>query len=345
MKTFDWALIGPGKIARRFAHALSGMPGSRLAAVHGRDPGRAAAFAAECQSSWPDAAGAARVTADLADLLADPSIDAVYIATPHAQHGAPVRAALLAGKPVLCEKPLVPTHAEGEALVALARERGVFLMEAVWTRFLPAYDVLGSWLRRQAIGPLRAIESTFCFPASFDPHSRLFDPALAGGALLDVGIYNLTATRWVMAQALGHIPALQRLDVQGQLAPTGVDLRIQGLLGFEGGVTAQFCCGLDASAPNALTILGEQGSISLPCNFWESQQLVLRPHGQAEQHLDAPWRINGFEGEIEEAQACIRHGLVESPRMTHAESLAILAWMDRIRARVGVRYPFESDTA
>lgn len=343
MKTFNWALIGPGKIARRFAHALSALPGSRLAAVHGRDAARATAFSRQCQDQWPDPAGAPRVSTDLAALLADPAIDAVYIATPHAQHGEPLRAALLAGKPVLCEKPLVPHRAEGEALVALARERGVFLMEAVWTRFLPAYGVLGAWLREQAIGPLRAIESSFCFPAPFDPQSRLFDPALAGGALLDIGIYNLTATRWVLEQALGHVPALQRLDVQGLLAPTGVDLRVQGLLGFEGGISAQFLCGLDASSPNALTILGERGSISLPRNFWESQQLLLRPHGQAEQLVDAPWRINGFEGEIEEAQACIRAGLIESPRMSHAESLAILGWMDRIRARLGVRYPFEQD--
>ncbi|HLO93474.1 MAG TPA: gfo/Idh/MocA family oxidoreductase, partial [Burkholderiaceae bacterium] len=221
------------------------------------------------------------------------------------------------------------------------RERGVFLMEAVWTRFLPAYEVLGGWLREQAIGPLRAIESTFCFPAPYDPQSRLFAPALAGGALLDIGIYNLTATRWVLEQALGHVPGLQRLDVQGLLAPTGVDLRVQALLGFEGGVSAQFLCGLDASAPNALTILGERGSISLPRRFWEGQQLILQPHGQAEQIVEAPWRVNGFEGEIEEAQACIRAGLLESPRMRHAESLAILGWMDRIRGALGVRYPFE----
>lgn len=342
MKPFGWALIGPGKIARRFAQALSAMPGSRLVAVHGRDAERAAAFAQQCQAQWPDPAGAPRVSTDLAALLADPAVDAVYIATPHAQHGAPVRAALAAGKPVLCEKPLVPNRAEGEALVALSRERGVFLMEAVWTRFLPAYEVLGTLLRDQAIGPLRAIESTFCFPAPYDPNSRLFDPAAGGGALLDVGIYNLTATRLALQQSLGHVPALRQLDVQGLLAPSGVDLRVQGLLGFEGGITAQFLCGLDASAPNALTLLGEHGSISLPHHFWESQTLVLRPHGQAEQRIEAPWRINGFEGEIEEAQACIRAGMIESPRMGHAETLDILGWMDRIRARLGVRYPFEA---
>lgn len=341
MKTFGWALIGPGKIARRFAHALGSMPGGRLVAVHGRDAGRAEAFASACQSQWPQPGGPARVHAELASLLADPAVDAVYVATPHAQHGAPVRAALLAGKPVLCEKPLVPTRAEGEALVALARQQQVFLMEAVWTRFLPLYEQLQTWLQAQAIGPLRAINSSFCFPAPYDPQGRLFNPALAGGALLDLGIYNLTATRWVLEQALGHVPQLERLDVQGALAPTGVDLRVHGQLGFAGGCIAQFCCGLDASAPNALSIVGARGHIVVPHRFWEGQRAELHRPDEAVQEIDAPWRINGFEGEIEEAQACIRAGRVESPRMSHAESLAILGWMDRIRGELGVRYPFE----
>ena len=342
MKTFGWAVIGPGKIARRFAHAVGSLPASRLVAVHGRDAARAAAFAAWSHAEWPAAdAVAPYASTDLAAVLADPAVDAVYVATPHAQHGAPVRAALLAGKPVLCEKPLVPNRAAGEALVALARERGVFLMEAVWTRFLPAYAVLRGWLREQAVGPLRAIESTFCFPAAFEPASRLFDPALAGGALLDIGIYNLTATRWALEQALGTVPALERLDVQGRLAPTGVDLRVHGQLGFAGGVVAQFVCGLDLSSPNTLLIHGEGGTISVPLNFWMGQQVALQRHGQPAQVVDAPWRINGFEGEIEEAEACIRAGRVESPSMTHAETLEILGWMDRIRGELGVRYPFE----
>jgi len=341
MKTFGWALVGPGKIARRFAHAVGSMPGSRLVAVHGRDAARAAAFAADCQAQWPQAEGAPYASTDLAALLADPAVDGIYVATPHAQHGEPVRAALLAGKPVLCEKPLVPNHAEGAALVALARERGVFLMEAVWTRFLPVYEVLRGWLQAQAIGPIRAITSSFCFPSTFDAQSRLFNPALAGGALLDIGIYNLTATRWVLEQSLGHVPELERLDVQGQLAPTGVDQRVHGMLGFAGGVVAQFVCAVDTSSPNALMVLGERGAISIPHNFWMGQQASLQLHGQPAQIVEAPWAINGFEGEIEEAQACIRAGHIESSRMTHAETLAILGWMDSIRAVLGVRYPFE----
>ncbi|MCX2860672.1 Gfo/Idh/MocA family oxidoreductase [Paucibacter sp. PLA-PC-4] len=335
MTEFAWALVGPGKIARRFASAVRQLSGTRLHSVLGRDADRAQAFAKEFAAS--------RSTTDLAALLADPAVDGVYVATPHSEHGEIVRACLEAGKPVLCEKPLVPSLAQAEPLVALARERCLFLMEAVWTRFLPVYtDVLQGWLReQQAIGELRGLQSSFCFPALYHPDSRLFDPALAGGALLDIGIYNLTVTRWVLQQALGTCPELLTLRAEGVLAPTGVDQRVNATLGFRGDLVSQFICGIDGSSDNALHILGTRGSITLPHNFWQATEARLQLHGELSQTVAAPFRINGFEGEIEEAMRCIRAGLVESPLMPHAESLATLGWMDEIRRQLGVRYPFE----
>jgi predicted dehydrogenase len=341
MNEFGWALVGPGRIARRFAAAVQGLEatrGSRLCAVYARDLGKAHAFAKE----WRPAAGAAPVaTDDLAGLLADPRVDGIYIATPHAQHGAFIRAALLAGKPVLCEKPLVPTHREGAELVALARQRGVFLMEAVWTRFLPIYSIVGQWLRDRRIGALRGIQSSFCFPAPYDPLNRCFNPALAGGALLDIGIYNLTVSRWVMEQALGACPPLESMVAGGVLAPTGVDVRVNATLNFPGGLAAQFICAFDTSSDNALHILGSEGRIVLPLNFHQSSEALLMRHGEAPQRVEAPHRINGFEGEIEEAEECIRAGVIESPRISHAETLVTLQWMDEIRRQLGVVYPFE----
>jgi predicted dehydrogenase len=335
MSEFGWALIGPGRIARRFAQAVQGLPDSRLALIHGRDPQRAADFAA----SWSVAGRAPpRVAADLPALLAD---RAVYIATPHAQHGELLRQCLEAGKPVLCEKPLVPSLAIAQPLVELARQRGVFLMEAVWTRFLPVYELVAGWLREQAIGPLRGIQSSFCFPAAYEPGSRLYNPALAGGALLDIGIYNLTATRWVLQQALGACPEPLAIEARGLLAPTGVDQRVNATLSFPGGLASQFICGFDSAADNALRIFGERGVISLPTDFWQATEAQLQIRGQAPERVQAPFRINGFEGEIEEAQACIRAGRIESDVMPHAETLAILGWMDEIRRQLGVRYPFE----
>jgi predicted dehydrogenase len=185
------------------------------------------------------------------------------------------------------------------------------------------------------------MQSSFCFPAPFDPASRLFNPALAGGALLDIGIYNLSVTRWVLQTALGACPEPLSIHATGVLAPTGVDQRVAATLHFPGGLDSQFICGLDGSAENALTIFGEHGVIKLPTHFWQATEARLQQWGEPEQHVEAPFRVNGFEYEIEEAQWCIRAGLIESPSMPHAETLATLRWMDEIRRQVGVRYPFE----
>jgi predicted dehydrogenase len=338
MTTFAWALIGPGKIAHRFASAVTAMPGVRLRAVLGRDSTRAAGFAA----SYVNADGSNPIVAEsLHQLLSDPLVDGIYVATPHAQHAEWARPCLAAGKPVLCEKPLVPNLAQGRALVSLARERRVFLMEAVWTRFLPSYVLVAQWLRDEAIGQVRGIQSSFCFPAAFEPAGRLFNPALAGGALLDVGVYNLTVTRWILQQALGACPDPLSIHATGVLAPTGVDQRVTVTLQFPDGLDSQFICGLDGCAENALTILGERGLIKLPARFWQTTEVLLLQTGMPEQRMHAPFRVNGFEYEIEEAQRCIRAGQIESPSMPHAETLATLAWMDEIRRQVGVRYPFE----
>ncbi len=285
------------------------------------------------------------VFTELATMLARDDIDAVYIATPHALHADAVAACLHAGKAVLCEKPLVPHLAAAQQLAALSQARGVFLMEALWTRFLPAYAQVATWLQADAIGPLRAVQSSFCFAADFDATSRLFNPALAGGALLDIGIYNLSMTRWVLQQAWGLAPgdALQakRVDAQGTLAPTGVDQRLAATLTFDGGVVSQFVCALDAQADNSLRIFGERGHIVLPQRFWEPTQAELHRQGQDPLIVPTPFRINGFEGEIEETMRCVRAGLSQSPVMPLAETLATLAWMDQMRQQLGVRYPFE----
>jgi predicted dehydrogenase len=331
---FRWGVIGPGNIAHRFADALAFVPGARVQRVYGRNVQRASEFAQRYQATCS-------ATSD--ELLADANVDAVYIATPHAQHGELVRAALLAGKPVLCEKPLVPTLAEAEALVQLARERGVFLMEALWTRFLPAYERAGAWLRDGVIGELRSLNSNFCFSVPFDPATRLWNPALAGGALLDIGIYNLAVTRWALQQTHGGLcPELTGLEVSASIAPTGVDAAVQATLHFAGSVTAQFRCGFDAVSANAFELQGSQGCLRFPYNFWQAESVELIKGSQPPELTTAPFVGNGFEGEIAEAQACIRAGLFESQRMPHAESLALVTWMDAIRRQIGVRYPFES---
>ncbi len=340
-----WAIVGPGRIAHKFAQAVQALPDARLVAVHGHNAGRAAAFA----DQWQPAAKTASelmVMPTLDALVNCPDVDAVYVATPHSHHGEAVLAALLAGKPVLCEKSLVASAALAEPLLALARARQVFLMEALWTRFLPLYGQVGAWLRAGTIGPLRAVHSSFCFAPPFDATSRLFDPARAGGALLDIGVYNLSVLRWVLQQATGRAPGAslepESWHIGGQLAPTGVDLNVAGLLGFADGVSASFRCALDSRSANALHIEGRDGHIVLPHNFWQATHAELHRADESVQLAHAPFVINGFEGQIEEATRCIRAGLLESPVMPLAETLATLRWMDRMRSELGVRYPFET---
>ena len=338
MKTFGWGVVGPGKIAHQFAEAVQRSPGMRLASVAGRDHARASTFAAR----WAHDRGPAHAAAGLEAMLADPAVDAIYVATPHAFHADAVRRALEAGKPVLCEKPLVPDLASGMELVELARHRRVFLMEAVWTRYLPIYGVVARWLREGAIGHVRAIQSSFCFNLPFDAASRAYDPAQAGGALLDIGIYNLTMTRWAMQAATGACPTLESFQARATLAPTGVDQRLSATLELAGGVVSQFICGFDTTADNALRILGEEGSIVVPAQFWQATHARLRVANGAEFTEARPFRVNGFEYEIEDAVQLIRSGALESPTIPLDETLETLRWMDRIRAQVGVRYPFEA---
>jgi predicted dehydrogenase len=335
---FGWAIVGPGAIAHRFAEAVHRSEGMHLELVQGRSLARATAFA---QAWTRDDVAQIRATESLEEVLADERVDGVYIATPHAFHADTIRACLLAKKPVLCEKPMVTDAREAEALVTLARARNTFLMEAVWTRFLPLYDQIAQWLRDNEIGAIRSMQSSFCFAAPFDPTSRLFDPAQAGGALLDIGIYNLTVTRIALLAAFGACPAVEQIDAHATLAPTGVDQRLHATLHFENGVASQFVCAVDSDAENVFRIYGERGVIEITSRFWQATRATRTRTHEAPIAIDRAFRINGFEYEIEAAVRAIREGRIECEQMPHQETIATLHWMDRIREQIGVRYPWE----
>jgi predicted dehydrogenase len=336
--SFGWAIVGPGAIAHRFAEAVHRSDGMHLELVQGRSLARAREFA----SKWTlDGAATIRATESLDEVLVDERVDGVYIATPHAFHVDAIRAALLAKKPVLCEKPMVTDASKAEALIALVRKQNTFLMEAVWTRFLPLYDAVAQWLRAGEIGAIRSMQSSFCFNARFDPKSRLFDPAQAGGALLDIGIYNLTVTRVAMQAAFSECPDVERIDAHAMLAPTGVDQRLHATLQFANGIASQFVCALDSDADNRFRIYGERGTIETEWGFWQATRATLTRTREAPIEIHHPFRVNGFEYEIEAAVHAIREGRIECDRVPHSETIATLRWMDRIREQIGVRYPFD----
>ena len=349
-QTFGWGIIGPGAIAHQFADAVhrsrviaDGAPlHTRTVAVFGRDKTNAQNFA----NHWNRSGVPNIIAADSIDaMLANPDIHGVYIATPNTAHFDAACAAIRAGKAVLCEKPLVPNAKMAETLILLAKQHNTFLMEALWTRFLPIYSDIKDWLHdtREGhyLGRVRSVQSSFCFNSPFNAEARHYNPALAGGALLDIGIYCLAMSRWVLQAAYGTTPARQQLHARGVLAPTGVDTRVSVALEFAEDVNVQFVCGFDGSANNSLEIFCEHGTIKVHKYFWAATQATIHLTGHDPYTHNSPHRYNGFEYEMEEVIRCVKAGMIESPTMPHQESLELVACMDRIRGQIGVQYPFE----
>ena len=339
MKNFGWAIIGPGRIAHRFAEAVNKTDNTHIAMVHGRNAARTRAFA----DAWArDGFANIESTLTINDVLNAVEVDAVYIATPHAFHADAIRRCLIAGKPVLCEKPLVTDARTAHELIELSRQHHTFLMEAVWTRFLPIYGVVRDWLQSKKIGAVKSMQSSFCFNAPWDPKSRLFDPALAGGSLLDIGIYNLNVTRWVMQTAFGHCPAPDRIAALAKIGRTGVDHSVSAMIHFATGVTSQFICSIESAGENTFQIHGEHGTIIIHKYFSAATRATLTRTNEDAITIERPWRVNGFEGEIEETMRLVAAGKIESEIMPHEETRQTLLWMDQIRRDIGLRYPFEA---
>lgn len=325
-ETIRWGIVGPGNIARKFARDLRAVSGATLTTICSRDLGRAREFAGKH--------GGASATDDVAALAADPKVDIVYIASPHNAHLAAAKVLLGAGKPVLCEKPLTVNAAQARELVELARDRGVLLVEAMWTRFLPLYQRIKALIDDGSIGTPRMVTSAFCIQPEPDPTNRWFDPRLAGGGLLDVGVYCLAVTQL----ALGRAPT--GISAEARMASTGVDELLSARLRYHCGAMASFTCGVGNRFDNSLVIAGDGGFIRVPSLFIGATEAFVH-RGDTVDKIGEPLRSDGFEFEIEEAMRCLRAGEIESPLLPHADTLDTMETMDRIREQIGLRYPGE----
>jgi predicted dehydrogenase len=323
MNSTRWGIIGTGKIAKAFAAALRETPGAVLAGVASRTQGSADTFASE--------QGIGTAYGSYEALAAARDIDLVYIATPHSGHVDHAMLALNAGKGVLCEKPFTMNRPQAEQVVALARANKLFLMEAMWTRFMPALAEVQRIIASGEIGAVSQVTADFGFTATFDPAHRLFDPALGGGALLDLGIYPLS----IAAALLGPVASV---TAQAELGPTGVDVNTGFILRHAGGGISSCACSLVARTPVELTVSGERGFIRMHTRFHQARSITVTPVDGEARTIDTPFLGNGYVHEAIEAQRCWQAGLIESPLMTHAETLALMGVMDDIRAQVGLRY-------
>lgn len=328
--SFRWGILGPGNIAKQFARGLAALPDHELAAVGSRDQGRARAFA--------DEFGADRAHGSYADLIADDGVDAIYIATPHTGHQAATLACLATGRPVLCEKPLAVNGEQVAAMIAAAREHDTFLMEAMWTRFLPVYNPVRRWLDEGAIGQPRLVQASFGFRCGWNPAHRLLDPDLAGGALLDVGIYVLGFALWVFGKAPVAVKAL------GHVGETGVDEQTGILLQFDAGELAVLSTAVRTRTEHAATIFGTDGHIAIEPPFWKATTARLDAGERQEEKRCDHWS-NGYEYEAAEVARCVGAGRIESPTMSHQMSSELMALMDDIRRQLGVVYPADRVTA
>ncbi|UQU65358.1 Gfo/Idh/MocA family oxidoreductase [Couchioplanes caeruleus] len=322
MTTTRWGILGTGGIAATFASDLPLAPGAELAAVGSRTPEAAAAFA--------ERHGFARAHGSWAELAADPDVDVVYVATPHAHHHAAVTACLEGGKAVLCEKPMTLELATSAQLVQEARTRGLFLMEAMWMRCNPAVRRVQELVRDGAIGDVVTVHADFGLQGPFEATHRLRDPALGGGALLDLGVYPIH-----LAHLLLGTPAT--VQSWARLTPEGVDETTGMLLGYESGAVAALTCSISGASRNAASITGTLGRIDLPEGFFMPQSFVVHRDGRAET-VEMPFEGRGYQFEAIEVQRCLAAGLPESPLVPHMATLDVMTMMDTIRAEVGVDY-------
>lgn len=323
-----WGIVGTGDIAHTFAAALRDVPGARVVAVSSRAQARADAFAREI--------GAARGHQGVGALAADEEVDVAYVATPHVRHAADTIALLEGGRHVLCEKPLAVSAAEGEAMQAAADRAGRFLMEALWTRFLPATQRFLEAAGEGAVGDTTLLRADLSKVMGVAPTHRLRAAELAGGALLDLGVYLASVAQWWMGEPE---------QVEGTWTPdpeTGVDASFAVSLARHDRV-ASLTGGFTFEGPRDVQLAGEAGVLRLGPDWHKTGAALHRTRDGEREALTALDPGLGYGHEAREVQACLAEGAAESPRHPVADSLAVLRTLDRLRAAWGLRYPFERD--
>jgi predicted dehydrogenase len=320
-----WGVIGPGGIATRFADGISQLDEGEIVAVASRSQERAQDFA--------DRFGIASAYDDPQALVEDPAVDAVYVATPHTRHEADTLLAVEAGKHVLCEKPFALNATQAGRMADAARTKGVFCMEAMWTRFLPSYRALVDVLGEGRIGDPILVEADFGYRTPVVPDDRHFDPAQGGGALLDLGIYPLQLCSLVLG-----LP--ERVVAEGVVGETGVDELVTAVTHHPGDGIGIAKAALRVGMTCEARIAGTDGWIKLPAFMHCPLSLDVAGPGGIE-HIEAPVEGEGLRFQVEEVHRCVADGLTESSVMPLAETVALAQVMDDVRAQLGVTYPGE----
>ena len=316
-----WGIVGPGRIAEKVVEDFAVVDGARAVAVASRSLQRAQDFAGRH--------GLERAHGSYAAILADPDVDVLYVATPHAQHAAIARAALQAGKALLVEKAFTATSAGAAEVVELARSTGTFVMEAMWTRFQPAVVALRELVADGAVGEVRSVQADLGVQRAFDPQDRLFSLELGGGALLDLGVYVVS-----FAQMLLGPP--DSVAAVGSRFPTGVDSEAALLLGYADGRSATLLTSLRHALPGQARVYGTEGWIDVLPRFHHPQTIVLHRGERDPEPITRPQLGAGYAHELIEVTTCLQAGRAESDVMPLADTLAVQQVLQSAAEQLGV---------
>lgn len=319
-----WGIVGPGIIANKFAKAIKNVSGAELTAVASRSEDRGREFAEKYDIP--------NVFVGYEEMANSAIVDAVYIATPHPFHKSCAEIFLNAKKHVLCEKPVCINAKQAVELMECAKRNNVFLMEAMWTRFLPAIHEALEISQSGEIGEIRGVQADFCYSCEPEEDPKLYRNDMAGGSLLDVGVYGLNFAAIFLGNNPKHIVSIS--DVSN-----GVDCQTDILMKYENGAIASVSSAVNVAKPETGYIYGTKGYIALPC-FYGAREIVVHVDNQ-ERHISKPSIGDGFEEEIYEVCRCICEGRLESDIMPMSESIRILEQMDCIREQIGLKYPFD----
>lgn len=322
MKILKWGIVSTGGMARQFAADFQHSRGGILHGVCSRDLDSARHFAADFDIP--------HAFCSLEDLLAS-DVELVYIASPHVAHFEAALQCLEAGRHVLCEKPMTMSAAQTRQLFEAAVKQGVFLMEGLWTRFNPAIQQLLALVEAGSIGTIKSVDVQFGFNARVDPAHRLLNPALGGGALLDVGVYPL-----FLAQMLLGEP--QSVEFRVNLGTTGVDLHETLLLGYANGATATLSSAVDRHLANRAVVCGSEGYIELPRRWWEANSLTLWTEAGGLEVQECPFDGRGWHLEASHVNQCISEGLLASPLFGPEQSLLLAQTTEALLQDMGVIY-------
>jgi len=321
MSVVRWGVVGPGRIASKLVRDFPHVPGAEVVAVASRSGERAEAFTREH--------GIGRWHGSYQAIVEDPGVDVLYIATPHPQHRAVALAALRAGKGVLVEKAFTVTPAATREIVEVARSRGVFAMEAMWTRFFPVIERLRALVADGALGTVRAVQADLGVRAPLDPDDRFYSAVLGGGALFDVGVYPISFAQMFLGDP-------ESVTAYGSCAPSGVDTEEAILLGHPDGVSASLFCSVRCATPGLARVVGTDGWAEVLPRFHHPDTVVLHRAGHEPERITLPFLGDGYAHELIEVTTCIAEGRAESAVMPLAATVSVQDTMGAVADQLGV---------